>query len=225
MRPVEKGAAPRNYARSGDARHDLAARIGYYCSYCEMNVTNMIEVEHVVPVNRGGASLDWENFLLSCKYCNTVKNNGNAGRGGYAWPDRDNTDLLFDYDEYGIEVSRTGLTPRQTTAAQSTIDLLGLDREPGSAQQPTAGDTRWISRKESWDKARTSLSNWTTDPVLAMARQIGITSLDGHYSIWCKVFANVPDVLREIDQAYSRKGLFKQLGPNNQRIVRQNGII
>jgi len=30
MRPVDKGAAPNVYKDYGDARHDLAGRIGYY---------------------------------------------------------------------------------------------------------------------------------------------------------------------------------------------------
>lgn len=49
MRPVDKGAAPRVYTDYGQARHDLAVHIGYYCSYCEMRVFNSIEVEHILP--------------------------------------------------------------------------------------------------------------------------------------------------------------------------------
>lgn len=54
-----------------------------YCSYCEMGVRNMVEVEHVVPRNHGGAPLEWENFLLSCRYCNGIKSNKNISRAGY----------------------------------------------------------------------------------------------------------------------------------------------
>ncbi len=48
MRPVDKGIASTKYSNYSDARHDLANVIGYYCSYCEMPVKNMIEVEHVI---------------------------------------------------------------------------------------------------------------------------------------------------------------------------------
>ena len=67
MRAVDKGNSITVYNSYGDARHDLAAIIGYFCSYCEMGTNNMIEVEHVHPTANGGYELSWENFLLSCK--------------------------------------------------------------------------------------------------------------------------------------------------------------
>ncbi|MBK9452257.1 MAG: HNH endonuclease [Bacteroidetes bacterium] len=85
MRCIEKGASPRQYKDYHDARNDLAGRIGWYCAYCEMRVTNMIEVEHVHPVNHGGNELDWNNFLLSCRYCNGIKTDRNTSRRGYLW--------------------------------------------------------------------------------------------------------------------------------------------
>ncbi len=42
MRPINKGSAPRIYARYQDARDDLASIIGWYCSYCEMPVKNLL---------------------------------------------------------------------------------------------------------------------------------------------------------------------------------------
>ena len=132
MRPVDKGVAPNVYTDYGDARHDLAARIGYYCSYCEMAVKNMIEVEHVHPFANGGAKLDWNNFLLGCKYCNSVKGKRNAGRKGYLWPDTDNTDLAFDYSETEVIQTKTTLPPNLQTLATRTISLTGLNRIPSS---------------------------------------------------------------------------------------------
>lgn len=97
MRAIEKGDSTKNYKRYQDARNDLAAQTGWYCSYCELAVVHMIEVEHVVPKINGGDELAWENFVLSCKYCNSIKGARNKSRDGYIWPDRDNSDLAFDY--------------------------------------------------------------------------------------------------------------------------------
>lgn len=210
MRPVDKGAAPNTYTVYGDARHDLANKIGYYCSYCEMGVNNMIEVEHVHPTSKGGNSISWDNFLLSCKYCNTIKSNHNPSRKGYVWPDIDNTDLVFDYPEKDVIKPKTTLPVHVLASALKTIELMGLDREPGQPIEPTQADIRWVSRYQAWDKAKKSHNNWIKLSEQILAEQIGITSLDGHYSIWTEVFKNDPLVLTEIDNAYVNYGLYKE---------------
>lgn len=226
MRPVDKGAAPQAYTDYGQARHDLAKRIGYYCSYCEMKVYNSIEVEHILPQNQGGAVLDWNNFLLSCKYCNTVKNDHNANTTDYFWPDRDNTDLAFEYDEVRVVIPNRALSIPLKTKAQKSISLTGLDRNPLGSNFPTEADTRWRSRKEVWDISRLNLVKWHEAPVIPMAEVIASCALlSGHYSIWSKVFENEVIVLAEIDRIYMTKHLFKVNQANGQRIVRPNGLI
>jgi 5-methylcytosine-specific restriction endonuclease McrA len=224
MRPVNKGTAPKVYTNYGDARHDLAERIGYYCSYCEMGVHNMIEVEHKLPIDQGGNRLDWNNFLLSCKYCNTIKKARNTNLTDHFWADRDNTDLVFDYDEVNVIIPKNTLDANLTTKANSTIDLMGLNRIPGGVK-PTEADTRWRSRQEIWDLAKLSFSNWQQAPIPAMANTIATASLIGHYSIWCKVFENEQVVLDEIDTIYRTKGLFKEFEPNGNRVIRPQGLI
>ena len=47
MRPVDKGAAPqKEYKQYKDAEPDLEERIGAYCSFCEMSINHVPEVEH-----------------------------------------------------------------------------------------------------------------------------------------------------------------------------------
>lgn len=225
MRPVDKGAAPHAYANYGEARHDLAAKIGYYCSYCEMKVYNSIEVEHILPQNQGGNVVDWDNFLLSCKYCNTIKSDKNNNLTDYLWPDLDNTDLAFAYSEANVIEPKAGLNNLLKTKAESTIQLTGLDRIPGSHIEPRESDTRWKARKESWDLAKKSLIDWNEAPVPAMARQIGRTALNGNYSIWCEVFKEIPQVLAEIDREYRTKGLYKEFDATGQRVIRHNANI
>ena len=157
-----------------------------------MPVKNMIEVEHVVPVKNGGNELDWNNFLLSCKYCNTVKSNRNTSRKGYFWPDTDNTFLAFSYSQAKIIEPNNQLTPAKMAIAQDTIDLMGLNRYPGATNKPTEGDTRWRSKDEVWGEALRSLERWQKLPNNQQILEL-ITALakgTGHFSIWMEVFKN-----------------------------------
>lgn len=223
MRPVNKGAAPKTYANYRDARVDLANRIGRYCSYCEMIVWNSIEVEHVIPVHNGGNAVDWENFLLSCRYCNAIKKNNNPNRQGYLWPDDENTLLAFSYHN-GLITASPSLTPSLKTEAQNTIDLCGLDRTPATAITPTEADTRWLSRYEAWGKATASYKNWQSCPTKEMAEQIVISAVAvGHFSVWMEVFKHEP-YLRQlfIDQFV---GTSKECFDNGSEISRPGGRI
>ena len=225
MRPVDKGASPRSYTRYADARHDLAARLGYYCSYCEMKLFNSIEIEHIVPQSKGGAVVDWDNFLLSCKYCNTIKSNQLTHIRDYFWPDRDNTDLAFAYDKAEAVVPAARLDDALKKKALSTISLTGLDKNPAGPSFSTEADTRWRSRKEAWDIAERCLVNWRRHPHPQMADVIASCSLGGHYSIWQTVFINEPLVLAEIDKRYREKNLYKIFLPDGSRAVRPGGLI
>jgi hypothetical protein len=192
-----------------------------------MKVFHSIEVEHILPRNNGRAILDWDNFLLSCKYCNTVKLDHNTTTADYLWPDRDNTDLAFDYDEARVVYPKPTLLPEVAAKASATISLTGLDRNPAGPHEPTEADTRWRSRKEAWDVAKFNLSRWKIAPIKPMAEVIARCALtSGHYSIWMKVFEAEPLVLDEIDCIYRKKGLFKEFLPGTAtRVVRANGQI
>ena len=226
MRPVDKGIAPIEYNDYKQARHYLANRIGYYCSYCEMKIYNSIEVEHIIPRNRAGSPLDWSNFLLSCKYCNTIKSDNNDNIDDYLWPDRDNTDLAFSYDETNIISPRTNLSSQLRQKANNTISLTGLNRSPNTQNHPTGADTRWRSREEVWTIARKNLKNWIDAPIIQMAQSIANCALiSGHYSIWIEIFKDDEIVLQEIDNAYYTKHLFKKYDTLGNRIIRINGLL
>lgn len=52
------------------AADDLATNLGNFCSYCE-NILDKVEVEHICPKSQFPLfCLAWENFLLSCSFCN-----------------------------------------------------------------------------------------------------------------------------------------------------------
>ncbi len=221
MRPVVKGTAPAVYGKWGDARNDLADRIGWYCSYCEMGVTQMIEVEHIVPRDHGGAPLSWDNFLLSCKYCNTIKSNRNKSRNGYIWPDRDNSDFAFVYSERDVITPASGIS---ATEPMATIDLMGLDRRPGGKNEPTDADSRWIHRLQTWLVAKQSFDNWKSCPTEAMADQIAKTAKGyGFYSIWLTVFRNEPQVVNAIQDQFPNT--YRDVDSHGVRRVRTGGVL
>lgn len=224
MRPVDKGQNSKRFSPYGEARDPLGNWIGWYCSYCEMSVNNMIEVEHVVPLKKGGDEHAWENFLLSCKYCNTRKSDNNASRAGYLWPDTDNTDMAFEYSQKDIVKPRGNLSPQAKTAAQNTIELVKLDIKPQEIAARGLKDLRFMHRDEAWKKAKRSLLNWHASPSSAMADQIAMTAAGcGFYSVWCAVFANEPTIVEKIKDEF--KGTYRtQFDPFGAPKKRSGGI-
>jgi hypothetical protein len=56
------------------ARRDLITNIGQYCSYCEMPLAASLAVEHMLPKKWFPLyAVRWDNFLLACPICNSVK--------------------------------------------------------------------------------------------------------------------------------------------------------
>jgi len=83
----------------------------------------------------------------------------------------------------------SSLNKREHLLATNTIGLTGLNRQPGSINPPTLKDTRWISRRETWEIAYQSMSNWRKFPVPPLLKQIVNTAVGtGHFSIWMTVF-------------------------------------
>lgn len=203
MRSINRGLAPSIYTNYKAARNDLAGKIGWFCSYCEMPVKNMIEVEHIHPVANGGNELDWGNFLLACRYCNGIKSNDNVDRLGYLWPDVDNTPLAFEYSEKAIIQPTNGLNVNDNAAALATIKLAGLNRTPHSGNEPTDADSRWIARISAIGVINDSYTDWLTNSTEAFARQIARTATGhGFYSFWMLKFAGIQPVIDAINTAF-----------------------
>lgn len=74
MRAIDKGGSPyKEIDEYQDAIPYLEKKIGLYCSYCEMSIKHVPEVEHKISRKNGGDWTAWSNLLLGCKYCNTRK--------------------------------------------------------------------------------------------------------------------------------------------------------
>lgn len=194
MRPINKGLAPKNYASYNQAKDDLRSSIGSFCSYCEINISNQPDIEHVSPKSKNhDTENDWGNFLLACKTCNTIKSNNNDNRDGYIFPDTHNTAYAYRYTQTKIEANHE-LSEEEKDLAAATIELVKLNR-----QHDTNGreDDRIFSRVREWDKAVESLDDYKNCSNDEMARQIG-RSPSGFHSSWLEVFSNYSKVKQEI---------------------------
>lgn len=211
MRPVERGAAPREYARYGDAIGDLEERLGKYCSYCERRLPIGLAVEHMAPKNAHrdhrdrDRELDWDNFLLGCTNCNSVKGNTEVADADVLWPDRHNTMLAFAYSRGGLVRVAGGLTPDLQRRARALMELVGLDRHSqGEGGQPAKRDRRWMDREEAWATAELFRSRFEE---LGRSDEVRSSVVDaarycGLFSVWFAVFDRHVDVRLELINAF-----------------------
>jgi uncharacterized protein (TIGR02646 family) len=196
MRPVARGAAPvglviREYA---DAREALRARLGPYCSYCEMRLDASLAIEHVRPKSVHTAlELDWNNFLLACPSCNSHKGDEDVLLSDYLWPDTDNTLRAFRYREGCPLDANPELEPRLAALVDNTIGLLGLNCRPGDGlslgQVRQASDNRWRCRLEAWRLAQRAWGRLRRNDTPDMREQIiDQARQTGFWSVWYTVF-------------------------------------
>lgn len=186
----------RNYPTYRDAKPLLAANLGQYCSYCECrcNMANL-EVEHIQPKGRSGSPAAWDNFLLGCKICNTVKTKKISGTTCHL-PHRNNTFMDFVYDWTGRINVNSSIPTESQKNAQNLLDLLELQRYP-SADRPSKCDFRWRDRIEAWNIATSLLKAYrqkslNEDDIIRPAQRIG------HWSIWFTVFKDEDAVLERL---------------------------
>lgn len=202
MRPVNRGLIPKNedgtdkvYTSYGQAKDDLRERLSSFCSYCEMNIDNQPDIEHVSPKSKNPNLLnEWSNFLLGCKTCNTIKDNNNDSRDGYVFPDIQNTSFLFVYSENDVKV-KDNLSADIEVLAIATFDLLKLDRKLDTSNRI---DDRAFARLNSWNKAQEALKDFLELPDnQAMIRQTA-RSCNSFFSMWIQIFKDYSEVKKAI---------------------------
>ncbi|MDY7230291.1 HNH endonuclease [Hyalangium rubrum] len=210
MRPVERGSwpldaqgTPRAFAEYAEARGELIARLGEYCSFCESQLNASLAVEHVLPKKPNPRrALDWDNFLLACVNCNSTKGTKPVRRGKHYWPDRDNTARAFTYKADGVVTLAPGLTGPQQKVAKRTLELTGLHKLP--TKDPKASDRRWMHRRDAWgraERARTCLAACDT-PDMRQCIIEQATAL-GYWSIWMTVFSADSDMRQRLIAAFT----------------------
>jgi uncharacterized protein (TIGR02646 family) len=199
MRPVDRGAVPLDtvgnpkvYVEYADARGDLFARLGRYCSFCERSIKAGLAVEHVHH-KHGHPHLEceWTNFLLACVNCNSRKGTQVVRRKQVLLPDQDNTFMALTYSIGGRVLPHPSLSPPLKAKAMRLIRMVGLNSLPIDDVQ--ARDMRWNDRREAWDKAvryRTKYSAGLIDT----ASIVDLCLADGHWSIWMTVFDSIAEI-------------------------------
>jgi uncharacterized protein (TIGR02646 family) len=203
MRPVEKGKALLIYPDYNDALDDLKRLIGDYCCYCERQIETHLAVEHVRPKSKNERLRnDWDNFLLSCINCNSCKGKKNVRLDRFVWPHRDNTIRAFVYGPGGQVIPDPALPRREYLRARKTIELVGLDRDPGNIsmkKRPASSDKRWMKRLEAWNLAQNDLTRLSRVDTPELRDVIVENALGrGHFSIWMTVFKKDRDMRRRL---------------------------
>lgn len=205
MRPVDRGAAPADYARYQAAGPDLQSRLGDYCSYCERQIETNLAVEHIQPKSLAPAlETTWTNFLLGCVNCNSSKGDTPVNLADFFWPDSDNTLRAFDYVAGGLIRPSATLSPELQAKATATLTLTGLDKFPSNpGRAPTATDQRWRKRREVWQKAEWTREILVANNTSATRELIAAVAVGcGIFSIWWTVFAGDADMRRRFREAF-----------------------
>lgn len=214
MRSVNKGESPQAEFRPyGKALDDLVDRLGPFCSYCEQVITHAPEVEHVQPKSLvPGLEYSWDNFLLGCKSCNSVKGKNPVDLAGVAFPDADNTFRGLEFRPDGSINITTGLGPAETGLMEAVVKLVKLHRHPAAIRigdRPTKRDKRVELRLDVWDIASRQLANYEefvgnpeVSELLAQIIASDLAPAKGFFSIWVTVFHAHPCMIHRFVAAF-----------------------
>lgn len=213
MRPVKKGKSPYiTIGKYDEALPYLEEALGLYCSYCENPITHVPEVEHISAKSKGGVLTDWNNLLLGCKYCNTRKGTKTTPTDvdDYLWPDKNNTALAYTYQGGIPKVNETALnhvdpTGVRLTKAQNLFALVSL----GFIPTPRDKDRRFRQRNKAYELAVGALTDWqvakkSTLEGMDSIKRLIVSNAQGYgfFSVWMTVFADEPDMLRALLDAF-----------------------
>lgn len=199
MRPVSKGAAPNVFTAYGQARDDLKTRIGNYCSYCEMTLDNLANVEHVQPKSKvPKLSLSWENFLLACGYCNSTKGNKDIDLDADIFPDLDNPLMAIKVDKVALTI-RTDASAEHQAMGAAFLELVGRGRDPDRDSTD-----RWRARSDTYIVIQETLEDLTHENVTDREKNLAIRVAKGygHFSMWLSAFDQDSDMKNRLINAF-----------------------
>lgn len=206
MRPIDKGPTPtvkgkiKKVSDYTQWRADLLDRLGPYCCYCNIRLSDSIQVEHVVAQSKDISSvLDWDNLLLSCAPCNRAKSNQDCSYLTHYLPQYHNTHLAFIY--YGEKpFTRPRDSVENKNKSENTIALFSLDRDT-SRDPNRVTDLRWKFRRSAILYARICRQDWRhewgEERKSEYVRHLKIM-VEGHgfWSVWYDAFFDVPEVVQ-----------------------------
>lgn len=190
------------YPVYGDAKNPLMANMGRYCSYCENDKDEEdLKVEHVTAKSKGGPETAWENFLLSCGVCNSVKGTKVIDGATCHLPHLNNTYMSLLYGAGGRVKVNEALTGVSLLKAEELFETLKLGRYPKENEKPTERDARWHNRLEVWNEAvdlRTKYErqSLTAAAILKRARE------KGFWSVWFTVFKGCDELRKALIEGF-----------------------
>lgn len=211
MRPVVKSiknnadGTPVEYNPWGDAKPELVEELGSFCSFCEKyNSRSALHVEHVYGKKCKDAANNyiydhlkyrWDNFLLACVNCNSVKHNQDIALTNPALPHINNIMHFIESITGGVIAVKAGLTMQELNQTNSFISLVGLDRIPGHPQHSDKDD-RWDERLKVYDIAQRQLRKYENVPrKTELDTIVDLARTNGCFSIWYYAFKKHEEVL------------------------------
>ncbi len=162
-----------------------------------MRVTNALAIEHIQPKEHfPDLSNDWENFLLTCNYCNAHKSATIPIApyiSSYFWPHKNNTLKVIEYTLNGkVKPNLNHLqTDFDISRAQNLINLYGLNKEKTVNGD---SDNRWLERAGAIVLAAKRRVEYDTNVNRSVDAIVDMAQTKGFFSIWLKVFNDIPEV-------------------------------
>jgi len=219
MRPVERGECPTGedgqpvvFADYKEARPHLLGRIGSYCSFCEVEISVPIDVEHIRHKHRNPSlERSWDNLLLACKNCNSTKDvkvDTAADVEARLWPHTCRTFDVFRYLPDGVVQVADITDPALKLKAEATAEMVGLLKRPNDGltrqQIERATDRRYQKRSDAWRAAADARDDLRTADSPELRRTIvRLAKSTGFWSVWMTVFAGDAEMRREITTAFA----------------------
>lgn len=186
------------YSPFNTAKYPLIGCLGNYCSYCENEKEpGDLAVEHIAAKSKGGAMVDWDNFLLACNVCNSNKGSQLLKLQDSHWPHVNNTYISLVYDTSGRVHVNPLLTGLSKDKAEKLYEVCKLGRYPRTGEVPSGSDFRWKKRFEACtlairDKKLYRQGIFGVDDVLSDALS------KGFWSVWFTIFKGEDEVRREL---------------------------
>ncbi|NUQ24928.1 MAG: HNH endonuclease [Saprospiraceae bacterium] len=207
MRPVDKGNGA-NYTNYQDAKQDLVNQLGAYCCYCERRIPTNIAVEHILPKDPALGYMhlrnNWDNFLLGCVNCNSAKSTKIIDLGTHLLPDRDNTFVVYIYEETGSVEINPQLDQNLASMATKTLDLVALNRNDCHNWDDTilfSALERFSQRVQAWVQAKQAREDYDRGQV-NIRRICAEAASTGFFSIWMAAFEGISAVRLELIRVF-----------------------
>jgi hypothetical protein len=211
MRPVVKSTrlnaakAPLEINPWRDAKKDLTDEVGTFCSFCgKYNSRSALHVEHIFGKkckNAAGTLIydhlkyRWDNFLLACVNCNSIKDNKDIAVSNPFMPHKNNLLHFIEVIAGGLVRIKEGVNGVNRTRTEAFINLVGIDRVPGHPNYSDLDD-RWDNRLAAFDIAQRQLQKYINpNPETDLETIVDLSRRYGYFSVWYSIFIGYDTVI------------------------------